>query len=256
METTFTPIKNRRTFEQVSNEIKKFIFNGVFKPGDKLPPEKELAQQFRVGRQSVREALRILELSGFIVIQKGGGGGAVVKDSISSTISGLFLDAFQLEKITIEELTAARVEIEKIVLKHAIQQAEPEDIQLLQQNIQEAREKVESSAIIIDENIQFHRLLARASKNQLFIIVVEAITTAVRHFMKKLHSESEFMHSPAWTSENVKRSKNTVMYHQRILDAMIKKDLENALKWQEVHLHEVKDRLQLIMEQTEGEKTL
>ncbi|MEJ2098254.1 MAG: GntR family transcriptional regulator [Deltaproteobacteria bacterium] len=136
IETTFSPIKNRRTFEQVSNEIKKFIFNGIFKPGDKLPPEKELAQQFRVGRQSVREALRILELSGFIVIQKGGGGGAVIKDSISSTISGLFLDAFQLEKITIEELTAARVEIEKIVLKHAIQQADAFDIERLRKNIE------------------------------------------------------------------------------------------------------------------------
>ncbi len=73
----FTPVKGSRTFEEVSNQIKKLIFGGVFKPGDKLLPETELAQQFNVGRQSIREALRILELSGFITIQKGGGGEAV-----------------------------------------------------------------------------------------------------------------------------------------------------------------------------------
>jgi len=61
LKTVFTPLKNPRTFEEVSNRIKKLIFDGVFKPGDKLPPEIEIAQQFNVGRQSIREALRILE---------------------------------------------------------------------------------------------------------------------------------------------------------------------------------------------------
>jgi len=237
--TAFTPIKSRRTFEQVSNEIKKFIFDGIFKPGDKLPSEKELAQQFRVGRQSVREALRILELSGFIVIQKGGGGGAVIKDNISSTISGLFLDAFQLEKISIEELTVARVEIEKIVLKHAIQQAEPFDIERLRKNIADTRRKLETNKAAIDENIQFHHLLAHASKNLLFVVVVEAITTAVRHFLSQLNLENSLPNS-----ESILRSKNTFDYHQRILDALIAKNTEEAVEWLEDHLNEVKTRLQ------------
>lgn len=240
----FTPIKGSRTFEEVSDQIKKLIFDGVFKPGDKLLPETELAQQFNVGRQSIREALRILELSGFITIQKGGGGGAVIKDTISSTISKLFLDAFQLEKITIEELTVARFEIEKIVLKYAIENADAADIKRLQENIQDARKKIEANINVIDENIQFHNLLAKASKNHLFVIVVEAVTTAIRYFMRRLEPDAEFSDNEQWYNENIIQSKNTLAYHDEILSAVIEKKLDKAVDTLENHLQEVKNRLQ------------
>ena len=244
LKTVFTPIKSPRTFEEVSNQIKKLIFDGVFKPGDKLPPEIEIAQQFNVGRQSIREALRILELSGFITIQKGGGGGAIIKDTISNTISELFLDAFQLERITIEELTIARFEIEKIVLKYTIENADKSDIESLQQNIQAAREKIENNNPAVDENIRFHKLLARASKNQLFVIVVEAVTAAIRHFLSGLGPDAETSDSEKWYNESMMNSKNTLAYHEDILNAIIAKKLDQAIDILENHLLEVKGRLQ------------
>jgi DNA-binding FadR family transcriptional regulator len=247
--TVFTPVKSPRTFEEVSNQIKKLIFDGVFKPGDKLPSEIEIAQQFNVGRQSIREALRILELSGFITIQKGGGGGAIIKDTISSTISELFLDAFQLEKITIEELTIARFEIEKIVLKYAIENADDSDIESLRKNILEAREKIKNNVLAVDENIRFHKLLARASKNHLFVIVVEAVTTAIRHFMSGLGPDSEASDSEKWYAENMMNSKNTLAYHEDILNAVIEKKLDLAIDILENHLLEVKGRLQPLTRQ-------
>jgi len=244
LKTVFTPIKSPRTFEEVSNQIKKLIFDGVFKPGDKLPSEIEIAQQFNVGRQSIREALRILELSGFITIQKGGGGGAIIKDTISNTISELFLDAFQLERITIEELTIARFEIEKIVLKYTIEKADKSDIESLQQNIQAAREKIENNNPAVDENIRFHKLLARASKNQLFVIVVEAVTAAIRHFLSGLGPDAETSDSEKWYNESMMNSKNTLAYHEDILNAIIAKKLDQAIDILENHLLEVKGRLQ------------
>jgi GntR family transcriptional regulator, transcriptional repressor for pyruvate dehydrogenase complex len=60
----FQPIKGKRTFEEVSDKIKSLVIKGILKVGDRLPSEAELARQFSVGRQSVREALRLLELSG------------------------------------------------------------------------------------------------------------------------------------------------------------------------------------------------
>lgn len=242
--TVFTPIKSPRTFEEVSNRIKKLIFDGVFKPGDKLPPEIEIAQQFNVGRQSIREALRILELSGFITIQKGGGGGAIIKDTISSTISELFLDAFMLEKITLEELTIARFEIEKIVLKYAIENADASDIEALEKNISETRAKIENDTPAVDENIRFHKLLAKASKNHLFVIVVEAVTAAIRHFLSGLEPDSESSDSEKWYNENIMNSKNTLAYHEDILKAVIEKKLDAAIDILEAHLLEVKGRLQ------------
>ncbi len=245
----FTPIKSPRTFEEVSNQIKKLIFDGVFKPGDKLPPEVELAQQFNVGRQSIREAMRILELSGFISIQKGGGGGAIIKDTISSTISELFLDAFQLEKITLEELTLARFEIEKIVLKYAVENADASDIEALQENIRQSRQKIENNLLAVDENIRFHKLLAKASKNHLFVIVVEAVTMAIRHFISGLEPDSGSPESEKWYSENMMNSKNTLAYHEAILNAVIEKKLAKATDILENHLLEVKNRLQPLSEQ-------
>jgi GntR family transcriptional repressor for pyruvate dehydrogenase complex len=62
----FNPIKNERTFQEVSNEVKRIVFKGILKPGDRLLSEAKLAHQFNVGHQTVREGLRLLELSGWI----------------------------------------------------------------------------------------------------------------------------------------------------------------------------------------------
>ncbi|UCE33834.1 MAG: FadR family transcriptional regulator [Deltaproteobacteria bacterium] len=65
----FKPIqKNKRLFETVATEIKRLIIKGAFKSGDKLPPEGELTQMFKVGRQTIREAMRLLEQCGFVEV--------------------------------------------------------------------------------------------------------------------------------------------------------------------------------------------
>ncbi len=74
------PINNKRVSELVSDEIKKAIFSGSLKPGEKLPPERELSQQLNVGRAVVRESLRILEVSGLVYIKRGTNGGTFVKE--------------------------------------------------------------------------------------------------------------------------------------------------------------------------------
>ncbi|MBW2000721.1 MAG: FadR family transcriptional regulator, partial [Deltaproteobacteria bacterium] len=168
----FSPVKTRRTFEEVSASIKELILEGVLNPGDRLPSEIELARQFNVSRQTVREALRILELSGFISVQKGGTGGPLIKDTILNAINNLFLDAFQLERISIGELTVARIEIEKVVLDHVVDNITEAQVGELRKNIARAREKIERNEVSVMENIQFHNVLAEASGNHVFIIVV------------------------------------------------------------------------------------
>jgi len=129
---SFNPIKkSKRAFEEVALIIKESIFSGTYKPGQKLPSEVELASQFGVSRHTVREALRTLELSGFLIIRTGVAGGPIVKDTILTTIGNLYLDAFQMEDITVEEFTAARLAIEKAVLNDAIDNANEEEIRLL-----------------------------------------------------------------------------------------------------------------------------
>jgi len=219
----FTPVKGKRAFEEVSSKIKTLIFEGVLKSGDKLPPEGELAKQFDVGRQTVREALRILELSGFITVQQGFGGGPVVKNTISRKLSDLILDAFQMKEISVEEFTAARLAIEKAILSDAIDTAEAQDIKDLQENLAKAKDTITKKELATDLNFEFHSLLARASKNKVFVILERTIN-AIHHNLRSQRTA------------DFKTSKAAVQAHEKLLDAIIKKDREKAIKLLEQHV--------------------
>ena len=240
----FDPIKTERTFEKVSTKIKGLIFDGVLAPGDRLPSETELAHQFDVGRQTIREALRILELSGFITIQKGGNGGPLIRTTILDTINSLFLDAFRLERITTEELTLARIGIEKVVLNHAINLADGHDILGLRENIQKARKKIDQNIMAIDENVEFHNLLARASRNHVFVMVVGSMMAVVRDHTSRLTASLEGTNKVLRHSESVIISRNALDIHEEIVKAMMEKDREKATALMDTHVREVGLRLE------------
>jgi len=226
-ELIFNPIKSRRTFEEVSNEIKRLIFQGILKPGDRLPSESELARRFSVGRQTIREGLRLLELSGFITVQKGSTGGSLIRDTILNRISGLFLDAIQMKNISVDELTLARVEIERVVLNHTIKNIEDLDLKNLQENILQAKKMVENHIPAFDQNIQFHKLLAKASKNPVFVIVVEAIMAVVAHFLSGYEKD-------------VEGSRKVALLHQDIVNAIIEGNRDEAIRLLEEDLQQLK----------------
>ncbi len=228
--TLFRPIKLRRAFDEISGEIKRLIFKGILKPGDRLPSESELASHFGVGRQTIREALRLLELSGFISMQKGGAGGPLVVDTILNTISNSFLDAFQMGRITIDELTTARLAIEKMVLESLFARSPDQaEIQALRENVSQARKKVDVGVQAYEENTQFHKLLARASRNHLFLILMESIMTVVAHFRSIL-------------GVNLELSVRSIAAHEQTIDALVKGNRKKALLVLEAHLVEIGER--------------
>ena len=145
---------NKRAFEDVSTKIKKWIIQGVVKPGDKLPSETQLARQFNVGRQTVREALRLLELSGFLTVHQGAHGGSVVTNTILETLCQSFLDAVQMKNISVAEVIAARNEIDKMVLIQAIRNATEEDISLLNENIRKAEQKLSQNILAFEKTMK------------------------------------------------------------------------------------------------------
>ncbi len=247
-ENLFSPIKSKRTFEEVSSNIKRLIFDGVLKPGDRLPSEIELANQFSVGRQTIREALRILELSGFITVQKGGSGGPLIKDTIINTISDLFLDAFRMEKISIEELTVARLEIEKMVLNHVMDNLTDLDVEALKQNVAAAQGKIEENMMANEENIEFHNLLAKASKNHVFVIVVGSIAAVLRNLLSRLSPEVGTAGDHGGYDESILMSGNAVRYHEEILSAIIEKRRDVAMQLLEQHLIEVSHRIKTLID--------
>jgi len=243
----FSPIREKRTFEKVSAKIKSLILDGVLKPGDHLPSEIELARQFDVSRQTIREALRILELTGFITVQKGGSGGPLIQDTLINSISNLYLDAFQMEKITIEELTAVRCDIEKAMVHYVIDKAVESDFKALEANLAAANRKIDANEPAIHENIEFHNLLAKATKNNVYPVVVGSITAAMRNFMTRLIDEPR-KNSPSEYDEDLVNTREAVVSHEAILAALRKRDRKKAVQLLEQHLQEVGRRVKKLIE--------
>jgi len=222
----FPRIKRRRAFEEISDKIKQMIFSGVLKPGSRLPSETELASQFGVGRQTIREALRLLELSGFIGTQTKGAGGPVVVDTILDAINNSFIDFFRMKQITIGQVTSARVQIEKMVITDVIKYSEDQDIKLLRANLVDAQNKATRGIQLFEDNIRFHKLLAKASKNPVFIVIMEAIAAVLSHIRSLSGMDLEL-------------SSQACHEHEEILAAIEKREESKALELIELHMSHV-----------------
>lgn len=226
--TLFSPVRSKRTFEDVSLQVRDLIVRGVLKPGDRLPPEAELGEQFHVGRQTVREALRILELSGFISIQKGFGGGPFVKDSTVGKATDILWHAFKMAKTSLAEVVAARLLIEKAVLNDVFDRAGKEDIKKLQENVAKAKDLIAKGQKPFDESFEFHILLAKASKNNVFVVLVETINT--------IHRRLRSQKPPTFAMV-----KGFVQKHEQILEALIGKDRQRALRLLEEDTRQIRN---------------
>ena len=211
----FSRLHTKRAFEEISAEIKRMIFLGVLKPGHILPSELQLAGQFGVSRQTVREALRRLEASGFIATQKGASGGPVVVDTILNSMNDLFLDVFLSKKVTTEELTRARLDIEKMVLKNVFRVRDEGKIARIRERLNETKRKLEEVSDGFEDNVRFHKLLAEATGNYVFVILMESLMTVVAHFHSVLKMDTGTI-------------KNANCAHLRILDAIEKNDEPRA----------------------------
>jgi GntR family transcriptional repressor for pyruvate dehydrogenase complex len=222
----FKPIKTKRAFEEISVEIKKLIFSGSLKPGDRLPSETKLASQFGVNRHTIREAIRRLEGAGFIAMQRGGPGGPLIVNTILDTISSSFLDAFQMEQAETGQLIKARIEIESMVLNNVFGAIDEQDLERLRENVEQSRKLVAAGEETFEEHTSFHKLLAKATKNFVFVIIMEALMAALAQFH-------------CFSRVSARTSKKADETHGRILELIEKGDKKEALKMLERHILEV-----------------
>jgi len=223
----YKPTKTKRTFEEISNKIKELIFTGALKPGEKLPSENQLAKKLKVGRQSVREALRLLEISGFITIQKGVNGGPVIQNTMLNKMAGMFLDTYKFNRIPIKDLTVARVEIGKQILRLAIDNATETNIRNLLKNVRKAKNKQKNNLPAFEENINFHRLLAKASKNHVFVMVMESLMAVESDFRSRFQQI------------DLAKSIEITKLHENMLQAIINGDYHLAQGVLETLIHMV-----------------
>jgi GntR family transcriptional repressor for pyruvate dehydrogenase complex len=180
-----------RTFEDVVSQVRQMITGGALKAGDRLPSERELAVRLGVGRPALREALRWLEGAGLIDLRKGKTGGAFITAGNPSVMSDNMSDLLRLGSVTIEELFEARSGIQQAVIELACERITEDELHALETNVNLARrfEEEGKAKKRIEMNIEFHNLLARASRNPVLILMTQGLADALRYLVKEIGSE-------------------------------------------------------------------
>jgi DNA-binding FadR family transcriptional regulator len=163
---------SRRAFQHVVDQIQGNIINGNLKPGDVLPPELKLKELFNVSRPSIREALRVLEQRGLIIIKSGAKGGAVVIDASTSNITENLDLLMQLKKVQIQDLNEYRAHVEPIVAALAAERATLADIERLNILKAEADRIAQKEDVTLSNyqpiDVAMHMLIAEIARNPLF----------------------------------------------------------------------------------------
>jgi DNA-binding FadR family transcriptional regulator len=191
---SFKPIRQTRVSEEVAEQLKRSILQGQFKPGDRLPPERELAEQLQVSRVAIREALRVLQNAGFIVTRPGALGGTFVTDLSFQHLSEAFLDLLLAEKISISELNQVRLMIEPEMSRIAATKINPGYAKRLQEAL-EAEEIISSS---LDDDLErkttVHFILAEMCGNRLFEALIRSLLWLTRRVVKTADPDFHTMH--------------------------------------------------------------
>ena len=181
----FTPIHTPRAFEQICARIRTQLESGALTPGDKLPPERDLAQQLGVGRNALREALRSLEIAGIVRLQKGVKGGAFIRAGNAGQMNQVMQDMLSLGSITVEELTETRLHIQDLVVRLACARATSADFDALTANIERTEAMTRAGRYLdrVECSREFYRLLVAATHNQVLTMMVHSLTEILMHFV-------------------------------------------------------------------------
>ena len=168
----FKEIAPVRLYESVIEQIMDLIKNNELKPGEKLPPERELAEKLSISRNSLREAFRVLESRGLIKSKPGGGRFIrEIRENGHNNTENIILS---LEKSSILELLEAREIFEVEIVELAAQRATPEDIELIEKALNKMNQKEElKDDKKMESDTEFHLAIAGASHNFVFINIMK-----------------------------------------------------------------------------------
>ena len=217
----FRPIRQQRISAEVAEQLKQSFLNGHFKAGDRLPSEKDLAEEFQVSRIAIREALRILENSGFIITRQGVNGGAFVRELTFDHITNAFLDLFLADKISIPELYHVRLLVEPEIAKLAASKVTPEYEQRLKKAIENEVLPTSSLGEDIEMKTAVHYILAEMCGNRFLEAILRSSMKLTHRIIEVVSPEPYTLHPPGM--------------HQKVVDAVLAGNPDEAYSQMRIH---------------------
>ena len=224
----FTPVKSRRLYEDIVEQIKQFITGGELKPGDKLLAEREMAERLQVSRVSVREAIKALEMLGFVDIRPGDG--TFVRDTNTDDIIRPLAMFLAVERNSLLDMFEVRRIFETATAGLAADRADSEEVE----QIRILLEKMKESLNLLDSekgeefDTGFHYAVAEATHNnlltKLFRTVSEEFAKAISAARRQLFLDS---------TDNAQK---IIDQHTRIFEAIKGRDARGASEAMLEHL--------------------
>ena len=220
------PIRKRRLSEYAIDELRKFITNNNLEEGSKLPSERELVEKLQISKGSLREALRMLEITGLVDVLPGKG--IFVRDLTGDLVVPL-ASWVTRNKDEIYKHFEARLILEPEVAALSARRISKKYINRIKQNIRLQESYPETEVVsIINADIEFHRLVAEAAKNETISMLMNSLARISFHGWKaSLRVEG--------------RNESAVQEHTQLLSFLAKRDEDGARTSMREHmLHSIR----------------
>lgn len=234
----FVPLKSGKYATEVAKQIKKSIFRGTYRPGDKLPSETELAHVFEVSTVSIRQAFRVLESSGLVYTKRGAEGGVFVAEPSTMVVSTYLSDMLQLKRVTLSDLTMARLIFEPEIARRVAETWQDEDLEDLDDNIVVAQAALESGQTKLTRahNLSFHRIMSSMTKNPVVVFTINSVMDVLEANVSETDLEDDFV-------------ADELLAHKKILEHIHTREGDMVYDQMRVHIRIVHGRLREIQNQ-------
>ncbi len=223
------PIKRISVVEQAISKIYDLILSQDLKENDKLPPERQLSEMLGISRNSLREAIRVLDMLGVLRVDQGSG---MVIDSsrVSDAVTKHLTFALLLNREKLHELFEARLVVETECAGLAAVRADQEERETLRRTYQELCASRTDRPKSIALEIELHNIIARAARNT----VLEKILSSLKQILKE---------SREATVPRTGVSTETIQVHERLIAAIEARDQASARAIMREHISAVAERI-------------
>lgn len=222
----YKAVQSSRLYEQIVQQIEESILNGTLKPGDQLPPERELALRFGVSRTAVREAVRTLHQRG--LVEAYSGRGTFVTNGTSQAIRSSLDLMMKIQPAGPAPLVEVREILEpEIAALAAIRWDEAHLVMMREAIAVMDRERSDGEAFI-EADLDFHLALAEAAGNPLILSLIDSIGGQLREQRMRIF----------YVEGGPERGQ---FHHKRILEAVEQRDPERAREAMRAHLQQVRE---------------
>lgn len=221
--TGLKPLTRPRLYEQVAEQITGWIGENGLKPGDRLPPERELATRLGVSRATVSQALVALEVIGVVAVRHGDG--AVLTETRSST---KIIDAIRAHATRMPEIIEARDALESKLAALAAQRRSDDDMARIDAALDEMARDIGDGGRGVEGDELFHAAITAAAHSSLLARMMAEISDLI------LETRIESLSQPG-------RPRDSLQAHRKIADAIRAKDPRAAAEAMHDHVEMVSD---------------